>query len=1265
MGCRERSIPREAALKRASQEPHSEQTGVMGSITATRIDMSSAFAFGKRSLTWSVVVSTIAWSVGLSMLVAPLAARAALPAAGSLIKGSLPAVYYLGSDSKRYVFPNEKTYKTWYSDFSSVVTVTDAELASVAIGGNATYRPGTKMVKITTDPKVYAVGAGGSLRHIATEAVASALYGASWAGMVEDVPDAFFVNYTIGAAVSAAADFVPATVTTAASNIGVDKGLSGAAATTTTTTTTAAAVLTASDGGSPANATIPYLATDVIFAKVKLSGTGTVSSVKVTRTGLARDADLSAIKLYDGTTQLGTSQTLNASHQASFTGLSIAVSGEKVLSLAGDVSNVNAGDILQLGVEAASDIALASGSVGGTFPIRGGQMTISAVTIGSATLFRGADMPTSDTQIAADAANFRFTQVRIQAGSAEDLTVRQIVAIQAGTATTADLKDITLYDDTAGKELMKIATVPSNGRVTFDGLSVVVKKGESVNLSVKGSMGGGSSSGRTVGFEFHDGVAYTVRIVGNTFGFGVTPTRNDFCATTGVTGGACQVQTVAQGTLRLARASSSPATGNIAQGGTQVPLVAVDFTVSGEEVRITSQNWDFAFGTMVCSELTSVTLYDKNALVVAGPQDCSGGAVTFTDSMTIPVGTAAYTMKANIASGTSNADTVTTTLDVSEFTVKGVQSGKATTVQTTTDVAGNTLTVQAAALTATTGATPIAGSIVAGVQDFTFANIVLDASTGGEDAKVTAVTVTDTTGAAALPGDLVNWELWGDPDTTDATDTSVRLDTTNSTAAATYTANTAGIDSTVAFTLKTPLRVAKNKSSTLKVKADLIAGATTGATATHTVSLASAANIASAGWTTSTDITETVAGAGQAQTVRASGTLKVELAADTATAGPIVAGSSGVSMVKYKLTAAFEDVDITRIPLYLANGAVAAGTMANIAKVKLYKDGTQIGNLAGYEFNSSAQVTVALDTGVLRVVKDVPIYVELKADFNAKEQTASGTQARVGIGDSDSDASTWGTTRSGAAGNYAVVANGRDSGTTVTAANIDSVGDGTGNVAGGDIFGVFDGVLTVGLDANAPSGVQTAGTSKEIFRFWLTATGDEITVYDLGFITSGSASGGDGTGQISGTGNASLLSTDRSITYADWTTTEVTQPLDAGTTGIHVSSGENTTNDAGTDGTIGWDTVLTIGAGQTKVLILIGETTGAGGASTSKSLQARIDDEGATGSGVQWMDVELSGLNGTSCTGATTDLATGAECVVDSSTYTRTLPVNGNGLTYN
>ncbi len=122
--------------------------------------------------------------------------------AGTLIKGSLAAVYYCGSDGKRYVFVNDKAYFSWYADFSSVIKVSDTVLASITIGGNVTYRPGTKMVKITSDPKVYAVSRGGILRWVATEAIANSLYGATWNQQIDDVPDSFFVNYTIGSPIS-------------------------------------------------------------------------------------------------------------------------------------------------------------------------------------------------------------------------------------------------------------------------------------------------------------------------------------------------------------------------------------------------------------------------------------------------------------------------------------------------------------------------------------------------------------------------------------------------------------------------------------------------------------------------------------------------------------------------------------------------------------------------------------------------------------------------------------------------------------------------------------------------------------------------------------------------------------------------------------------------------------------------------------------------------------------------------------------------------
>lgn len=119
--------------------------------------------------------------------------------AGSLIKASLPSVYYCGADGKRYAFVNDRIFFSWYKNFSGVKIISDADLASIPLGGNATYRPGKKMIKIQSDPKVYVISRGGVLRWVMTEAKARELFGANWNQEIDDVSDAFFVNYTIGA----------------------------------------------------------------------------------------------------------------------------------------------------------------------------------------------------------------------------------------------------------------------------------------------------------------------------------------------------------------------------------------------------------------------------------------------------------------------------------------------------------------------------------------------------------------------------------------------------------------------------------------------------------------------------------------------------------------------------------------------------------------------------------------------------------------------------------------------------------------------------------------------------------------------------------------------------------------------------------------------------------------------------------------------------------------------------------------------------------
>jgi hypothetical protein len=151
-------------------------------------------------------LSIIAFLIALSFVAyEPVEASALTP--GQLIKSTGPAVYYYSGDGKRYVFPNERIFKTWYENFNQVIQVSDQDLAAIPIGGNITYKPGARMIKVQTDPKVYAVARGGVLRWITTEDLATALYGRNWSSVVQDLSDAYLTNYIIGPAITSGNDY--------------------------------------------------------------------------------------------------------------------------------------------------------------------------------------------------------------------------------------------------------------------------------------------------------------------------------------------------------------------------------------------------------------------------------------------------------------------------------------------------------------------------------------------------------------------------------------------------------------------------------------------------------------------------------------------------------------------------------------------------------------------------------------------------------------------------------------------------------------------------------------------------------------------------------------------------------------------------------------------------------------------------------------------------------------------------------------------------
>ncbi len=891
----------------------------------------------KKAFTVSVVASTIVWSMGLAAFV-PVAN--ATPVSGDLIKASLPAVYYYGADSKRYVFPNEKTYKTWYhdangnSDFSTVKTITDSELAAISIGGNVTYKPGYRMVKVTTDPKVYAVDKAknaekGSLRGITSEAVASALYGSDWNKKIDDVPDAFFTNYdSTGAAINAAADFDKAAIEAAATNINTDKNLSGGQAgdlSVAIKSAPAAQVI-------PASSTVDFITYNVCAGSTEVK----VSKLSLKRTGLGSDNDFSGVKTYWENAQKGSAATGDSNHYFKFTyttNVTIPANTCKELTIKGDIAalaTTGQSDELKLGLDAASAITSTAATVTGTFPMYSNAMTINEnVTIGGLKVYEGADNPTSDYTLNIGDTGKTIMQARLEAQSAENVVVSQVYFKKSGTFDNDDATNWELYNATDSVSYGKLSSFDADNQLVYN-FTLTIPKGESKTLTLKADVIDGTS--RTVAVTLIDGTVWNMTAKGAYYGYGISPSTGSTWTGNGDTSpnGTNEPQTINQGTVTITKSTSTPATGNIAPGATGLAISAFDMIVKGEPMKFTAWENTVVLGTATYDQITNCGLYDDTNTIVAGPVDTTTKGtytddyIKFTDTFIVPTGTHTYTIKCNIASATSTGDTVqlgwvaanTESMGLNTVavgtTAKGTVSNQTIAASPSSgNVIGNTLTVAAGALGVTTKTSPPAQTVVRGVKGFKFAEISLDAGSSGEDVKITSVTITDTVGSTQYGTDLINMTLkvdgvqYGDITQPDG--------------------STIGTADTTAFTLSTPIIVPKASSKILEVYADVKTTATgdtsgTDADYTHQINLAAtAANLVATGATTGLAIAEATTGNGQDMYIYTAGTLTAAASTSDPDTKIVVANSSGNTWNCYKFKPNYEDMRLDTIHFTLTD----------------------------------------------------------------------------------------------------------------------------------------------------------------------------------------------------------------------------------------------------------------------------------------------------------------------------------------------------------
>lgn len=778
-------------------------------------------------------------------------------------------------------------------------------------------------------------------------------------------------------AVSPAAGYVGAK-TRAAIAAACGGSTTGGTTTGGTTGGTVGGSVTVSAAAQPVNSLAPLGATRVPFTTFTMTNNSnaavTVSSVTVQRVGLGVDNNFSGIVLLDSNgLQTGTAKTLNSNHQTNLDGFTLAAGASQTFTVAGNISSsasANSGQIVGLQVVAINTSATVSGSL----PINGASQTINTtLTLGSVSTTTSSYDPGAAQSKNIGDAGVRVSGLRFTAGSAEDLKLYNVRWRQVGTASAADFANVMTFVNDTGYPTV----ISADGKyytTVFPG-GLLIPKGNSVDVYTKVDIVGSNAASRTIDFDI-DKVT-DIYFVGQTYGYGVAPSGTNTPWFSGF------VTTINAGSATTIGKATEVPSQNIAVNVPNQILGGFVTDFKGEAVSVASIPMTIATssGFTGAGPITSISIVNANGVVVAGPVDqassCTTGCtITFTDTVTFPVGRQVYTVKGKIPSGTGNNSTVVVSTTPSGWSsITGQTSGNTITLSQG-NFAMNTMTIKAATLTVTMSTQPSSQNIVAGAQAALLGQVQLDASQSGEDVRLSSIPLTQT----GTISELSSCQLFNGT-------TALNTGSNVPSALAASGANTT-------FTFDNTLVVPKGTVLTLGIKCDVGSAAV----GTHVWSVASAPSATGVTSGAAVSVTAT-ASSGGTMSIGA-GSLAVSVDSSSPSYTLVAGGSTGVTMGVIKLRATNEAVTLNKLGLVLtssgntnssASGNSTNGGVSDLVQVYLYDGATLVGTATFTGSGTSATSTLS---SPVTLPKDTDKTLTVKADLAGIGVSSSG-----GVGD--------------------------------------------------------------------------------------------------------------------------------------------------------------------------------------------------------------------------------------------------------------------------
>lgn len=487
-------------------------------------------------------------------------------------------------------------------------------------------------------------------------------------------------------------------------------------------------------GDNPASGTIVAGQATADLLHVTFTGTGTVNSVTLKRSGISDQSTLSNIYLYDGITRLTDGYSFNNNGDLTMSGLNLAVNGLRTVSVRADVyTSTNSYDI-----SVAMTSYTATGGSAQTVNIRGNDMYIATGANVSTVAFTSNTPPTAPTVNPGTTA-YTVWSAPVNVVGTHSLWLKSANFRVIGSAPTDALANVKLYKD--GVPLSAIATMTStNGSnyFTFDFSATPVElTNGNHTMDVRGDVQKGSA--RTIQLSVQqasDWMVYDSQVGVN--------------VVLGSTSNAGYVSiSINAGSLTATIDPTFQSYTKITGGSTGVAIAKFKLHAYGEDMKINTLTFTPTISGTVTSGSTTtlqnvIAYFNGGQVGTQTTTGTSGSPIALTpgSQMVVPAGVDSYLeIRADIRNSTSinyTAGTLHASLVADSTGAEGMSSHNSLAIP---GVTGNTLTVQTGTLAVGTNSSYSNQIINQNTSNVKLGSYTLQNQSTSESVRVTSLKV--------------------------------------------------------------------------------------------------------------------------------------------------------------------------------------------------------------------------------------------------------------------------------------------------------------------------------------------------------------------------------------------------------------------------------------------------------------------------------------------------------------------------------------------